>query len=100
MIDKDDISDEIIDITNEILDKYNEKFEIDDVFISNTNTGYNFFVSLRVDNKNNIKPIINDLEDKLKKFGNITFKQRLVKSCCDIPHDYINFDIDYKLNVF
>ncbi|MCC7553740.1 MAG: hypothetical protein KO202_04490 [Methanobacteriaceae archaeon] len=100
MIDKNEISDEIIDITNDILEKYEENFRISELLISNTNIGYNFLGSIRVDNKDSIDPISKDLEDNLKKYGEVHFKYRLVKTCCNLPYDYINFDIDYKLDVF
>lgn len=100
MIDKDEIVDEIIDITNDILEKYDEDFRVDDIFVSNNNKGYNFLGSIKVDNKNNLDPISKDLEEQLKKFGQIHFKYRLVKTCCDVPFDYINFDIDYVIDIF
>ena len=93
MVDKEKTKKEILKIGNNILKKYNEPFDFDSVAILNTSKGISFMGNFRIYNDNHLKSVLNDLEDKFKKFSRVTVNNKLVNPCCEPPFNHISFEI-------
>ena len=94
MPDKDTIKKELIEGSNIILKRYDEKDILKTVSIMNTRDHVVFLGSLRVYNKENVKNIENALEKCFEDYGKITIRSNKVTPCCSLPYFHISFHID------
>lgn len=96
-MDKTKIQDEICQISNNILNKYDdEPYEVDSISIINARDKIIFLGHLRVFNERNIKKILKELESELSKIGKLDISERRIIPCCSLPYNQISFHITFN----
>ncbi len=92
-MDKEQIKDELVDISNKILTKYNEMDVVDTISVMNMAGKTVFLGSLKVYNTEFIPNIIRDLEKELKGYGELVIRDQKVTPCCSPSYTHISFNI-------
>ncbi len=92
-MDKEAIKKELVDKSNNILEKYSEPDVVDDVSVMNMARKTVFLGSLKVFNTEVIPNIIKDLEKNLKGYGQLVVRDQRVTPCCSPSYTYISFNV-------
>lgn len=92
-IPKQKIKNELVDISNTILAKYNEPYIVDSVSIMNAQSKIIFLGSLRVFDERNLSDILNDVKSSLSKYGKLSIRDEKIIPCCSANYIHISFNI-------
>ena len=92
-MDKDQIKKELIDKSNDILQKYSEPDVIDDISVMNMSAKTVFLGSLKVYNSEIVPNILKDLNKDLKGYGQIVVRDQRVTPCCAPSYIHISFNV-------
>ena len=90
-MDKDQIKKELIDKSNDILQKYSEPDIVEDLSIMNMAAKTVFLGSLKVYNTEIVPNVIKDLNKDLKGYGQLTVRDQRVAPCCAPSYIHISF---------
>lgn len=92
-MDKETIKKELADKSNELLAKYGEQDLVEDISVMNMATKTVFLGSLRVYNYDNAGKIKNDLEKKIKNYGEIAIRDEKIVPCCVPSYIHVSFNV-------
>ncbi|MBR3112592.1 MAG: hypothetical protein IKH29_06620 [Methanobrevibacter sp.] len=92
-MDKDQIKKELIDKSNDILQKYSEPDIVEDLSIMNMAAKTVFLGSLKVYNTEIVPNVIKDLNKDLKGYGQLTVRDQRVAPCCAPSYIHISFNV-------
>ncbi|WP_407377022.1 hypothetical protein [Methanobrevibacter sp.] len=92
-MDKDQIKTELVDKSNNILEKYDEMDKVDSISVMNMAAKTVFLGSLKVYNEENVSGIKKDLEKELKKYGELSIRDQKVVPCCAPRFIHISYNI-------
>lgn len=92
-IPKDVIKNELLHGSNDILKKYNEPYEVDDIAILNTSQNINFLGNLRIYNEDIVKKVEKEINTSFKEYGELKVRSRRVVPCCAPEYYHISFNI-------
>ena len=92
-MDKENFKKELIDISNNILDKYSEPDTVENISVMNMSDKTVFLGSLKVFNTDYVPNILNDLNKQLKGYGELTVRDQRVTPCCSPSYIHISFNI-------
>ena len=92
-MDKENIKKELIDKSNNILEKYSEPDVVESVSVMNMAAKTIFLGSLKVYNTEVIPNIIRDLEKDLKGYGDLVVRDQKVTPCCSPSYTHISFNV-------
>lgn len=92
-MDKENFKKELIDISNNILDKYSEPDTVESISVMNMSDKTVFLGSLKVFNTDYVPNILNDLNKQLKGYGELTVRDQRVTPCCSPSYIHISFNI-------
>ena len=92
-MDKDQIKKELIDKSNDILQKYSEPDIVEDLSIMNMAVKTVFLGSLKVYNTEIVPNVIKDLNKDLKGYGQLTVRDQRVAPCCAPSYIHISFNV-------
>ena len=90
---KKEIQENIINRTNKLLEENNEPYRMDEVSILNTKDSVGFIGSIRIHNPEKLKVIKKGFTKIIKSYGDATIKERHVVPCCELPYDYLSFNM-------
>lgn len=92
-MDKEQIKKELVEISNRILEKYNEMDVVETISVMNMASKTVFLGSLKVFNYEVIPNIIRDLEKDLKGYGELVVRDQKVTPCCSPSYTHISFNV-------
>ena len=92
-MDKEAIKKELVDKSNNILEKYSEPDTVESVSVMNMAAKTVFLGSLKVFNTEVIPNVIRDLEKDLKGYGQLVVRDQKVTPCCSPSYTHISFNI-------
>ena len=92
-MDKEQIKKELVEISNRILEKYNEMDVVKTISVMNMASKTVFLGSLKVFNYEVIPNIIMDLEKDLKGYGQLVVRDQKVTPCCSPSYTHISFNV-------
>ena len=92
-MDKEQIKKELVEISNRILEKYNEMDVVETISVMNMASKTVFLGSLKVFNYEVIPNIIRDLEKDLKGYGELVVRDQKVTPCCSPSYTHICFNV-------
>ena len=92
-MDKEQIKKELVEISNNILDKYSEPDIIETISVMNMSAKTVFLGSLKVYSYEVVPNIIRDLEKELKGYGELVIRDQRVTPCCSPSYMHISFNI-------
>ena len=92
-MDKDQIKKELIDKSNDILQKYSEPDIVEDLSIMIMAAKTVFLGSLKVYNTEIVPNVIKDLNKDLKGYGQLTVRDQRVAPCCAPSYIHISFNV-------
>ena len=92
-MDKDQIKKELIDKSNDILQKYSEADIVEELSIMNMAAKTVFLGSLKVYNTEIVPNVIKDLNKDLKGYGQLTVRDQRVAPCCAPSYIHISFNV-------
>ena len=92
-MDKDQIKKELIDKSNDILQKYSEPDIVEDLSIMNMAAKTVFLGSLKVYNTEIVPNVMNDLNKDLKGYGQLVVRDQRVTPCCAPSYIHISFNV-------
>ena len=92
-MDKEVIKKELMDKSNNILDKYSEPDVVEDISVMNMAAKTVFLGSLKVFNTEVIPNVMRDLEKDLKGYGQLVVRDQRVTPCCSPSYTHISFNI-------
>lgn len=92
-MDKETIKKELVDISNKILQKYEEMDVVETISVMNMASKTVFLGSLKVFNYEVIPNVIRDLERDLKGYGQLVVRDQKVTPCCSPSYTHISFNI-------
>ena len=92
-MDKDQIKKELIDKSNDILQKYSEPDIVEDLSIMNMAAKTVFLGSLKVYNTDIVPNVIKDLNKDLKGYGQLTVRDQRVAPCCAPSYIHVSFNV-------
>lgn len=95
-MDKEEIKAELVDISNSLLQKYNEMDVVETISVMNMASKTIFLGSLKVYNYEIIPNIMRDLEKQLKGYGELVVRDQRVTPCCSPSYTHISFNISIK----
>ena len=95
-MDKEQIKAELVDISNNLLQKYNEMDVVETISVMNMASKTIFLGSLKVYNYEIIPNIMRDLEKQLKGYGELVVRDQRVTPCCSPSYTHISFNISIK----
>ena len=93
MMDKGQIKQDMVDISNNILEKYSEMDVVETISVMNMASKTVFLGSLKVYNYEVIPNIMRDLEKQLKGYGELVVRDQRVTPCCSPSYTHISFNI-------
>ncbi len=93
MMDKEQIKQDMVDISNNILEKYSEMDVVETISVMNMSSKTVFLGSLKVYNYEVIPNIMRDLEKQLKGYGELVVRDQRVTPCCSPSYTHISFNI-------
>ena len=92
-MDKEQIKKELVEISNRILEKYNEMDVVETISVMNIASKTVFLGSLKVFNYEVIPNIIRDLEKDLQGYGELVVRDQKVTPCCSPSYTHISFNV-------
>ena len=92
-MDKEQIKQDMVDISNSILEKYSEMDVVESISVMNMASKTIFLGSLKVYNYEVIPNIMRDLEKELKGYGNLVVRDQKVTPCCSPSYTHISFNV-------
>ena len=92
-MDKDQIKKELIDKSNDILQKYSEPDVVEDISIMNMAAKTVFLGSLKVYNTEIVPNVMKDLNKDLKNYGQLVVRDQRVTPCCAPSYIHISFNV-------
>lgn len=92
-MDKEIIKKELIDKSNNILQKYSEPDVIDHVSVMNMAGKTVFLGSIKIFNYEILPNVIRDLERELKGYGQLVVRDQRVTPCCSPSYTHVSFNI-------
>lgn len=92
-MDKEQIKKELVEKSNNILEKYSEPDVVESVSIMNMAAKTVFLGSLKVFNTEVVPNIIKDLNKDLKGYGELIVRDQRVTPCCSPSYIHISFNI-------
>ena len=92
-MDKEQIKKELVEISNRILEKYNEMDVVETISVMNMASKTVFLGSLKVFNYEVIPNIMRDLEKDLKGYGELVVRDQKVTPCCSPSYTHISFNV-------
>ena len=92
-MDKEQIKQDMVDISNNILEKYSEMDVVETISVMNMSSKTVFLGSLKVYNYEVIPNIMRDLEKQLKGYGELVVRDQRVTPCCSPSYTHISFNI-------
>ena len=92
-MDKETIKKELLDISNNILEKYSEPDTVESISVMNMADKTVFLGSLKVFKTEVVPNIINDLNKQLKGYGQLVVRDQRVTPCCSPSYIHISFNI-------
>jgi hypothetical protein len=92
-MDKETIKQELIDKSNDILQKYSEPDIVDYVSVMNMAGKTVFLGSLKVYNTEIIPNLIKDLNKQMKGYGQLVIRDQRVTPCCAPSYTHISFNV-------
>ena len=92
-MDKEQIKKELVDISNNILEKYSEPDTVESISVMNMSAKTVFLGSLKVFNYEIVPNVIRDLEKELKGYGELVIRDQRVTPCCSPSYIHISFNI-------
>ncbi len=92
-MDKEIIKKELIDKSNNILQKYSEPDVIDYVSVMNMAGKTVFLGSIKIFNYEILPNVIRDLERELKGYGQLVVRDQRVTPCCSPSYTHVSFNI-------
>ena len=92
-MDKETIKTELIDISNNLLAKYEEPDTVETISVMNMSAKTVFLGSLRVFNEDSVSKIKKDLEKEINSYGEISIRDEKVVPCCAPKYYHISFNI-------
>ncbi len=92
-MDKEQIKKELIDKSNDILQKYSEPDIVEDLSIMNMAAKTVFLGSIRVYNTEVVPNVMKDLNRDLKGYGQLTVRDQRVTPCCSPSYIHISFNV-------
>ena len=92
-MDKETIKKEFVDISNKILNKYNEMDVVETISVMNMASKTVFLGSIKVYNYEVIPNIMRDLEKELKGYGELVIRDQKVTPCCSPSYTHISFNV-------
>jgi hypothetical protein len=90
---KKEIQEGILNKTNKLLEEKGEPYRMDTVSILNTKDTVGFMGSIRVHDPEKLKEIKKGFTDIISSYGEATIQERHVIPCCELPYDYISFNM-------
>ena len=92
-MDKETIKKEFVEISNNIIKKYNEMDVVETISVMNMAAKTIFLGSLKVYNYEVIPNIMRDLEKELKGYGELVIRDQKVTPCCSPSYTHISFNV-------
>lgn len=92
-MDKEQLKAEFVDISNNILKKYDEMDVVESISVMNMASKTVFLGSLKVYNYEVIPNVMRDLEKELKGYGELVVRDQRVTPCCSPSYTHISFNI-------
>ena len=92
-MDKEQIKQDMVDISNNILEKYSEMDVVETISVMNMASKTVFLGSLKVYNYEVIPNIMRDLEKQLKGYGELVVRDQRVTPCCSPSYTHISFNV-------
>ncbi len=92
-MDKEIIKKELLEISNKILQKYEEMDVVETISVMNMASKTVFLGSLKVFNYEVIPNVIRDLEKDLKGYGQLVVRDQKVTPCCSPSYTHISFNV-------
>ncbi len=92
-MDKEQIKRELVDISNKILEKYQEMDVVETISVMNMAAKTIFLGSLKIYNYEVIPNVMRDLEKELKGYGELVVRDQKVTPCCSPSYTHISFNI-------
>ena len=92
-MDKETIKNELVDISNKILKKYDEMDVVETISVMNMASKTVFLGSLKVFNYEVIPNVMRDLEKELKGYGELVVRDQKVTPCCSPSYTHISFNV-------
>lgn len=92
-MDKEKLKAEFVDISNNILKKYDEMDVVESISVMNMASKTVFLGSLKVYNYEVIPNVMRDLEKELKGYGELVVRDQRVTPCCSPSYTHISFNI-------
>ena len=95
-MDKETIKKELVDKSNDILARYSEPEDVEDISIMNMSSKIVFLGSLRVYDETNVPKIKRDLTNDLNKYGDLSIRDQKVTPCCAPSYFHISYNISVE----
>ena len=95
-MDKEQIKKELVDISNNILEKYSEPDHIETISVMNMSAKTVFLGSLKVFNYEIVPNVLRDLEKELKGYGELVIRDQRVTPCCSPSYIHVSFNISIE----
>lgn len=92
-MDKEAIKKELVEISNKILQKYEEMDVVETISVMNMASKTVFLGSLKVFNYEVIPNVMRDLEKDLKGYGQLVVRDQKVTPCCSPSYTHISFNV-------
>ncbi len=92
-MDKETIKKELLEISNKILQKYEEMDVVETISVMNMASKTVFLGSLKVFNYEVIPNVMRDLEKDLKGYGQLVVRDQKVTPCCSPSYTHISFNV-------
>ncbi len=92
-MDKNQIKKELIDKSNDILQKYSEPDVVEDISVMNMAAKTVFLGSLKVYNSEIVPNLVKDLNKDLKGYGQIVVRDQRVTPCCAPSYIHVSFNV-------
>lgn len=92
-MDKETIKKELVEISNKILMKYEERDVVETISVMNMASKTVFLGSLKVFNYEVIPNVMRDLEKDLKGYGQLVVRDQKVTPCCSPSYTHISFNV-------
>ena len=92
-MDKETIKKDLVDGSNNILKKYDERDVVDSVSVMNTSAKTIFLGSLRVYNEDVVSNIKKDLKKEFSHYGDFAVRDEKIVPCCAPNYIHISFNV-------
>ena len=92
-MEKDQIKKELVEKSNNILQKYSEPYIVNDVSVMNMAAKTVFLGSLKVYNTEIVPNVMKYLNKDLKGYGQLVVRDQRVTPCCEPSYIHISFNV-------